>query len=61
MSDWGQAYPPEDVGSVPGYYDFCEAVKNSKHKEHRNMKQWFAAPSIMIIKNIIVKILAWKK
>ncbi|NLN93986.1 MAG: plasmid pRiA4b ORF-3 family protein [Candidatus Hydrogenedens sp.] len=40
--DGARACPPEDVGSVPGYYEFCEAIKNPKHKEHRAMKEWIS-------------------
>jgi hypothetical protein len=35
-----RACPPEDVGSAPGYYNFCEAFKNPRHKEHRSLKRW---------------------
>ena len=38
------ACPPEDVGSVPGYFDFVEATANPKHPEHREMIQWFGGP-----------------
>ena len=41
--DGARACPPEDVGSVQGYYNFCAAIKNHRHKEHRSMKQWFAS------------------
>ena len=37
-----RACPPEDVGSVSGYYEFCVAIKNPKHKEHRAMKEWIS-------------------
>ena len=29
-----RACPPEDVGSVPGYYDFCEAVRDPSNEDH---------------------------
>ena len=32
--------PPEDVGSTPGYADFCEAINNPAHPEHESMKEW---------------------
>jgi hypothetical protein len=35
-----RACPPEDVGGVLGYYDFCEAINSPKHEEHQSMKEW---------------------
>lgn len=32
--------PPEDVGGVPGFYEFLKAYQNPKHPEHNSMKQW---------------------
>ncbi len=34
------ACPPEDVGGVPGYFEFCAAINNPKHEEHENYKEW---------------------
>jgi len=31
-----RAYPPEDVGGVPGYFEFCEALKNPSHEEYES-------------------------
>lgn len=39
--DGERACPPEDVGGIPGYYDFLEIMKNPKHKEHKSMVTWF--------------------
>lgn len=36
-----RACPPEDVGGVSGYYEFCEAVNNLCHEEHINSKEWY--------------------
>lgn len=33
--------PPEDVGSVPGYYAFLKAVSNPRHRDHRRMTEWY--------------------
>lgn len=32
--------PPEDVGGVPGYFEFCEALKNPNHEEHERYMEW---------------------
>ncbi|MDQ6761688.1 MAG: plasmid pRiA4b ORF-3 family protein [Bacteroidota bacterium] len=34
------ACPPEDCGSIPGYYRLIEVMKNPKHKEYKFYKQW---------------------
>ena len=36
--------PPEDVGSVPGYYEFLEAATNKSHREHKRMLTWYGGP-----------------
>src|SRR3989338_1069953 len=35
-----QACPPEDCGSLWGYYNLIEIIKNPKHKEHNDMMDW---------------------
>ena len=35
-----RACPPEDVGSYPGYMDFCEAIRDPGHPEHESMRGW---------------------
>ncbi|MCD6569685.1 MAG: plasmid pRiA4b ORF-3 family protein [Deltaproteobacteria bacterium] len=37
-----RACPPEDVGGIPGYYEFCDALKDPSHEEHKSYKEWFA-------------------
>ncbi len=37
-----RACPPEDIGSVPGYYNFCQALKDPDHEDHERYKIWFA-------------------
>jgi hypothetical protein len=32
--------PPEDVGSTPGYEDFCTAINDTAHPDHDSMKEW---------------------
>jgi hypothetical protein len=38
--DGARACPPEDVGGVPGYYEFCEAIKDVGHDEHDSYLEW---------------------
>lgn len=32
--------PPEDVGSLPGFYDFLKIMGNPKHPEYKHLKKW---------------------
>lgn len=38
--DGARACPPEDVGGVPGYFDFLCAIRDSTHEEHERMIEW---------------------
>jgi hypothetical protein len=35
-----RACPPEDVGGVPGYFEFCDALKDPSHEEHEIYMKW---------------------
>jgi len=35
-----QACPPEDVGSISGYYNFLDAIKDPSHEDHGAMLEW---------------------
>lgn len=35
-----RACPPEDVGGAPGYFEFCNALKDLNHEEHESYVQW---------------------
>jgi hypothetical protein len=35
-----RACPPEDVGGTGGYEYFLEAIRDPKHKEHKDMLEW---------------------
>lgn len=32
--------PPEDVGGINGYAEFLAALRDTKHPEHENYKEW---------------------
>lgn len=35
-----RACPPEDVGGVGGYFDYCEAMADPAHEEHEDLLAW---------------------
>ena len=39
--DGARACPPEDVGGVPGYHEFCKALKDPTHEAHKSLKEWW--------------------
>jgi len=38
--DGANACPPEDVGGVPGYGDFVEAIADPANEEHESYLEW---------------------
>ena len=38
--DGERACPPEDVGGVYGYFEFCTARKIPNHEEHKSVMEW---------------------
>jgi len=34
------ACPPEDCGGIPGFYDLLDALKDPKHEQHQELKDW---------------------
>lgn len=38
------ACPPEDVGGVPGYEEFLEALADPDHAEHEMLSKWIGGP-----------------
>jgi len=33
--------PPEDCGGPPGFEEFLAALSNSRHPQHRRMREWY--------------------
>ncbi|WP_171017402.1 plasmid pRiA4b ORF-3 family protein [Maribacter sp. ACAM166] len=40
--------PPEDVGSLPGFYDFLKIMENRKHSDYKNLKRWVKGKDVSI-------------
>ena len=38
--DGAGACPPEDIGGVPGYYEFCKASKDPDYEGHGSLAGW---------------------
>jgi hypothetical protein len=39
-----RACPPEDVGGLPGYEDFLEALRDPQRPEHDEYREWIGGP-----------------
>jgi pRiA4b ORF-3-like protein len=35
--------PPEDIGGVPGYENFLEAMSDPQNEEHEQMREWYGS------------------
>ncbi len=42
--DGARRCPPEDVGSVSGFFEFLEAILDPRHDEHPRMLEWYGGP-----------------
>lgn len=38
--DGERACPPENVGGVPGYFEFCNALKDPEHEDYESYMGW---------------------
>jgi len=38
--DGERACPPEDVGGVPGFFEFCKILKDPTHEAHDGYMEW---------------------
>lgn len=38
-----RACPPEDVGGIYGYKDFCKTISDKSCPEHQDIKKWYAS------------------
>ena len=36
--------PPEDVGGIPGFYGFLEAIADPHHPDHDDQLYWHGGP-----------------
>lgn len=36
--------PPEDVGGIPGFYEFLDAIADTKHPDHEDRLDWYGGP-----------------
>jgi hypothetical protein len=65
--DGARACPPEDVGSVPGYYDFCKAMKDRKHPRHKELIKWYGGKydpeyiNIDAVNYMLMKYIRWSR
>lgn len=44
LTDVSGRCPPEDVGGIPGYEAFRDAMADPKHPDHTNFKEWYGGP-----------------
>ncbi len=42
--DGARRAPPEDVGSIPGFEEFLEAMTKPRHPERKRLTEWYGGP-----------------
>ena len=40
--------PPEDVGSISGFYEFLKIIKNPKHPEYKHLNEWIIEKDVAL-------------
>jgi len=65
LLDGAETAPPEDVGGIPGFYNFLEVYRDEKHPQHKEMKVWADSQSFREYDlewvNQLLKSIAYKK
>ncbi len=63
--DGAETAPPEDVGGIPGYYEFLKIYNDEKHSEHKEIKDWAPERAFRqydpVHINVILKLIKYKK
>lgn len=42
--DGAGACPPEDIGGLPGFYNFLEALEDPEHPDRKELLNWYGKP-----------------
>jgi hypothetical protein len=42
--DGSRRAPPEDVGGIPGFEEFLEALTKARHPERKRLTEWYGGP-----------------
>lgn len=42
--DGARRCPPEDVGGLPGFEHFLDAIDDTAHEDHRELVRWYGGP-----------------
>lgn len=59
--------PPEDVGGIPGYFEFCNALKDPSHEEHESYMEWSGGDydserfDLELVNQELMKYLRWSR
>jgi hypothetical protein len=59
-----RACPPEDVGGVPGYFEFCNALKDPSNEEHESYMEWSGGDydsELFDSESVMMKYLRWSR
>ena len=65
--DGARACPPEDVGGVYGYFEFCKIMKDPEHEEHERYLEWCGGEfdteefDIDLVNWELIKYLRWSR